>query len=177
MPRPSSRELVLDAYEEQLRATGPAAVTLEAVARQAGVSKGGLLYHFPSKDALRDALLHRLEERNAEDIRRARSCEPDAVTYYLRTSFTDVTEEDPPHRTLMAVIQLAVHEPSARATLARTTQAWRTLLAEETGDESTARLLTVLGDGLYLHAVLDVDESPLLGALPELLNRLRPSAG
>jgi AcrR family transcriptional regulator len=35
-----------------VRAEGLGGLTLEAVAREAGVSKGGLLYHFPTKEAL-----------------------------------------------------------------------------------------------------------------------------
>src|SRR5690606_6223741 len=46
---------------------GLASLTLGAVARAAGVSKGGLLHHFPSKHALLEALcdefLQRLEAR------------------------------------------------------------------------------------------------------------------
>jgi AcrR family transcriptional regulator len=37
-------------------------MTLEAVAREADVSKGGLLYHFPSKEALISGMVRRLIE-------------------------------------------------------------------------------------------------------------------
>jgi len=37
-------------------------LTLEAVAAEAGISKGGLLYHFPSKDALWQGLLEDFHE-------------------------------------------------------------------------------------------------------------------
>ncbi len=40
--------------------TGLSGVTLDAVAAAAGVSKGGLLHHFPSKAALIDGLFERL---------------------------------------------------------------------------------------------------------------------
>ena len=45
-----------------MRARGVPALTLEGAAREAGVSKGGLLYHFASKEALLTALLGRLAE-------------------------------------------------------------------------------------------------------------------
>jgi AcrR family transcriptional regulator len=64
---PSARDRVLDAYETLLIEAGPAAATLDAVAAGAGVSKGGLLYHFASKDALGAGLLDRLRERSAAD--------------------------------------------------------------------------------------------------------------
>lgn len=45
-----------------IRREGAIALTLEAVAKEANVSKGGLLYHFPSKEALvRGLLEHHLD--------------------------------------------------------------------------------------------------------------------
>src|SRR6476661_8542517 len=55
--KPVAREAVLDAFESLLIAEGERAATLDAVARLAGVSKGGLLYHFPTKEAMISALL------------------------------------------------------------------------------------------------------------------------
>lgn len=52
----NSREQILDAYEHLLVQAGERAATLDAVAAQAKVSKGGLLYHFGSKKALFEAL-------------------------------------------------------------------------------------------------------------------------
>jgi AcrR family transcriptional regulator len=45
-------ERLLDAAEAVVIEQGISAMTLEAVAARAGLSKGGLLYHFPSKDAI-----------------------------------------------------------------------------------------------------------------------------
>ncbi|MDD0859232.1 TetR/AcrR family transcriptional regulator [Arthrobacter alpinus] len=53
----STRERILGAYEDLLIVDGPRMATLDAVAAAAGVSKGGLLYHFKSKEALTEALL------------------------------------------------------------------------------------------------------------------------
>ncbi|MCX5496899.1 helix-turn-helix domain containing protein, partial [Kaistia dalseonensis] len=36
---------------------GPGHLSLEAVAERAGISKGGLLYHFPTKQALLSGLV------------------------------------------------------------------------------------------------------------------------
>jgi AcrR family transcriptional regulator len=59
-PTHDARTRVLDAAEAIVMARGVGGLTLEAAARDAGVSKGGLLYHFASKEALLDALLRRL---------------------------------------------------------------------------------------------------------------------
>jgi AcrR family transcriptional regulator len=57
MPRPSRRAQLLDAAIAVIRRDGAQALTLDAVAAQAGVSKGGVLYHFASKRALIDGLV------------------------------------------------------------------------------------------------------------------------
>jgi AcrR family transcriptional regulator len=60
LPTPDARTRILDAVERIVLARGVAGLTLEAAAREAGVSKGGLLYHFASKEALLTGLLERL---------------------------------------------------------------------------------------------------------------------
>lgn len=48
----NKKKSLLTAASEIVKEEGVAKLTLEAVAQRAGVSKGGLLYHFPSKEAL-----------------------------------------------------------------------------------------------------------------------------
>ena len=55
--RPSNRRSVLDAATRVALREGPGAVTIDAVVTEAGMSRGGVLYHFPSKDALLQALV------------------------------------------------------------------------------------------------------------------------
>src|SRR5215208_3308653 len=52
MPRPSRRAELLDAAIAVIRRDGAQRLTLDAVAAEAGVSKGGVLYHFGSNAAL-----------------------------------------------------------------------------------------------------------------------------
>jgi AcrR family transcriptional regulator len=58
----SSREKILEAAAELVREIGAGRLTLEAVAERAGLSKGGLLYNFPSKDALLQGMIERMIE-------------------------------------------------------------------------------------------------------------------
>lgn len=53
------RGALLDAAERVVLRDGAGQLTMDAVAAEAGVSKGGVLYAFPSKDALIDALFSR----------------------------------------------------------------------------------------------------------------------
>jgi AcrR family transcriptional regulator len=56
------REELLDAAENLLADQGSSALTLAAVAERAGCSKGGLLYHFSTKEALIKGMVERLIE-------------------------------------------------------------------------------------------------------------------
>lgn len=52
-------EIILDAANAVLRERGAGGLTIDAVAAAAGLSKGGVLHHFASKDALVSALVAR----------------------------------------------------------------------------------------------------------------------
>ncbi|HLR68599.1 MAG TPA: TetR/AcrR family transcriptional regulator [Virgibacillus sp.] len=52
MSKNDTRSKILKAAAYIVQSDGILSLTLEAAAKQAGVSKGGLLYHFPSKDDL-----------------------------------------------------------------------------------------------------------------------------
>lgn len=72
MQKTNTRERLLDAAEAVVIEQGVSALTLDAVAKQAGISKGGLLYHFPSKDAIVLGMVLRIstivQERFAADL-------------------------------------------------------------------------------------------------------------
>lgn len=53
----STRERILRAADAIATESGAATVSLDAVAARAGISKGGLLYHFPTKVALMRGLV------------------------------------------------------------------------------------------------------------------------
>ena len=55
--RPNSREKILAAAADVARESGPGSLSLDAVASRAGVSKGGLLYNFPTKAKLMQGLV------------------------------------------------------------------------------------------------------------------------
>ncbi|MFN6955121.1 MAG: TetR/AcrR family transcriptional regulator [Acetobacteraceae bacterium] len=60
LPPPDMRHRILDAAERLIQAEGVPGLTIARAAAEAGVSKGGLLHHFGSKEALLAALMERL---------------------------------------------------------------------------------------------------------------------
>ncbi|MBK8137442.1 MAG: TetR/AcrR family transcriptional regulator [Chloroflexi bacterium] len=96
---PSKRDSILYAAGQVVISEGAGQLTLDSVAEKAGVSKGGLLYHFPTKDALISELLSAylgaFDAQIGDYI--AGDTESKAGRFlraYVRTSFTD-TRPDP----------------------------------------------------------------------------------
>jgi AcrR family transcriptional regulator len=58
-----TRSAILDAAEAVVANAGVASLTFDEVARAAGVSKGGVLYHFPSKETLTEAMIERFIDK------------------------------------------------------------------------------------------------------------------
>lgn len=162
---PHAKERVLDAFEALLLTEGERGATLDAVARTAGVSKGGLLYHFGSKDELASALIARLSQLVAQDVEQMRAAPEGTVEFYLRTS---VMENDPLDRAIIAVSRLAQGGSTGAAeALHLMREQWAETIRPEVRDQASLDLVMLLSDGLYFNNALDVNnagQNP--GALP-----------
>ncbi|MEZ7681444.1 TetR/AcrR family transcriptional regulator [Rothia aeria] len=146
----NSREQILDAYEHLLVQAGERATTLDAVATQAKVSKGGLLYHFGSKKALFQALLDRTRTYADEDLEKMRAAPEGASAYYINTSTFQGTPFD---ICLVALSRLAQDKnPAARELMDEIQGQWYELIRAEIGDDKMARTVLLLGDGMYYSA-------------------------
>lgn len=66
--RASSRTEILDAAVRVVDAAQGIDITYESVAREAGLSKAGLMYHFPTKDALMIAVIEHVVDRWQHDL-------------------------------------------------------------------------------------------------------------
>ncbi len=170
----TSRERILDAYADALAVDGERHATLDAVAAKAGVSKGGLLYHFPSKDQLAEALCERLFALAADDVDKMRDAADGPARHYIRTSHYANTPLD---RTLVAVARLQqAGDPRARAAIEQISDQWLSVLADALGDRDVARAVKLIGDGLYHHAMSNAlggqPRTPLDEGLLAVIDRL-----
>lgn len=151
----TAREGLLDALEELLIQEGERAATLDAVAARAGVSKGGLLYHFASKAALVDGLVARMQERAELDVRAMRDAPDGPAAYYVRTSAEVGSAFD---HTLLAAFRLAPGSDSrVTAAIQGIRSRWLELITNEVGDGDLALAILLMGDGLYYSASLALD--------------------
>ncbi|GAA1907954.1 TetR/AcrR family transcriptional regulator [Arthrobacter gandavensis] len=167
-----ARERVLSAYEELLINEGPRGATLDAVTALAGVSKGGLLYHFKNKEALATGLLDRLRILAAADLERMRTDAEGPARFLVRTS---VYVDSGLDRALIAAVRLAqANDAAASELLQQIHRDWFDLVLGEVGDRAIARAIMLLGDGLYYNEGLpggwpQEENSPTSGSVEELL--------
>ena len=169
----STRDAILNSFETLIIEQGERSATIARVAEHAGVSKGGLLYHFGSKEALVDGLVTRFAQHTADDVERLRSID-NPVEVFLRES---LAIKHPADRTFVALAGLAQLDeyPTAKQALADYDDLAMAAITDRLGDPALAQLVMRLSDGFYLRAALGLGEEdaeaiePLLAHLRRML--------
>lgn len=173
---PLAREKVLDAFESLLIGDGERGATMDATARGAGVSKGGLLYHFSSKESLENALIERLQRLVDDDVAATAAAPEGPIAYFVRTS---VMNDDALGRALLAVSRLAQGGNAAASDALRDVRGkWADVLRPHTRDAAALDLVMLVSDGLYFNNALGGGNVPgptprgaALDALIDLVER------
>ena len=146
----TARERILDAAEDLITA-GHVPPALDAVAVAAGVSKGGLLYHFDKQSLLR-ALVTRAVDRFDEQLSGA-AAQGVMAAAWLRLSVPEPGERTV-YRAIMSMMRLtATGELDLPQEVGAAGERWQQLLTAELGDPVRARLVRLVGDGLFLAAL------------------------
>lgn len=167
-----ARSRVLDAYVTLLIDEGERAATLDAVAREADVSKGGLLYHFPNKEALVAGLLERLDAGVAEDMARFSAEGVDPIEYFILTSVNDDTPYD---RAIQATLRIAAEVPAAREAINGMRQRWREALSRVIADPGVVDIVLYVSDGMYANSALDSEVACSAQDTIAVIRRLLPA--
>jgi AcrR family transcriptional regulator len=69
--RPSSKTAILDAAMRLAQRSGITSLTQDAAAKEAGLSKGGLIYHVASKEQLMLGVVEHITRSREEAMQRA----------------------------------------------------------------------------------------------------------
>jgi AcrR family transcriptional regulator len=127
-----------------IRRDGAQALTLDAVAAEAGVSKGGLLYHFKSKRELLDGLVERWLDEFQHDIDASDTSFPKG---YVKASDGAKAEE-------AGLLAALVADPAVLAKVRERYATWQDRVATEGGDPVEATVARLAADGLWLADLL-----------------------
>ena len=144
-----TRERVLDAAFRTTRGGG-GRFTVDAVAKEAGVSKGAVLHHFPSKEALAVGMLERQLNEFDGLIERHLAEEPEGkpgrwLRAYVRASF-EVGAGDPAVND--ALLAAMATEPDLLSSFEGRFESWRRRAEADGVDRTRANLVRLAVDGL-----------------------------
>jgi AcrR family transcriptional regulator len=151
------RKRILDGAERLLLKEGLDGFRLDAVAAEAGVSKGGLLHHFRSKQALIDGvLLRRVDEFDA--VLPEPGDPPGAFTRaWLDAAVPEIAPETGgSHDQIVVVLLSALAGGSSMEILRERYETWQHKLAADGLDPVIATLVRVAADGWWLSHVLNL---------------------
>ena len=176
--RNTSRQKILDAATELARKQGSAHLSLDAVAARAGISKGGLLYNFPSKTRLLEALVKQFVDFFAEalDAESGDGKGKPLAERYLQLSMDELHRQPPPPSGLLAAL---AEDPNLLAPVQQLNRSVLDRMKAESDDEAMILTLFVVVQGLHaLKAfgtdVLSPEERDLVvGRMRDMLARAK----
>lgn len=138
---------ILDAANRVLMEQGVESFTLESVAAEAGVSKGGLLYHFSSKNALIAGMMERsmalVDQALEEELERSGG---DYLTAYIRASFRTTADPAQVSRAIQAAI---VRDPALLNPLRERFARMQREISQHAPSQELGLLVRLAMDGLW----------------------------
>lgn len=153
-----TRERLINAAMQTMRDHGVEALTLDSVAREAGVSKGGLLHHFRSKDALVEAILRQLFAEFEALVQRFYDHEHTMpgrwLRAYVRATFAD--EGLPLEVSAMLLASLTENE-ALLALIQEDFYGWEERLAKDGIHPTRARVIRLATDAYWVERLMGVE--------------------
>jgi AcrR family transcriptional regulator len=163
-PRPDdTRSRLLAAAETIVAERGVGALTLDAVAAAAGVSKGGLLHHYRSKEALLTAIVTRLAEEMRAVFDMLHAAEAPGPGRAARAGLAWAFHKPPEReardlRIAAALLAAHAHDPALIDPIRAEHARIRALMMDDGLPPARAMLLMTAADGLFLAKVFSLWE-------------------
>ncbi|WP_332697240.1 TetR/AcrR family transcriptional regulator [Bosea sp. (in: a-proteobacteria)] len=174
--RRSKKSELLEAAGTIIARSGVEAMTFDRLAAETGVSKGGILYHFPDKERLLTALVEGIVALTDHAIAEAMQNEPEPIRTgrwlraYIRTAFTNGDEFD---RLLGVLIAALPPESPALAPLLAADRRWLEAACDDGLPRGLAIAIRLAVDGAFFTRLDDADAAATRGTLLRLTEQPR----
>lgn len=173
--------MILDAATRVIQRAGVTAVTFDYVAAESGLTRGGIMYHFPSREELLTALHeHQADAWDALMARTAGKSADEATVDERLSAYVRVCTESASRAELQLLLE-AVSTPEHMSPWTAVMNRWAPPVdpaaVTQEDPEAVWRLVARLAaDGLWMHEALsDQPLSPEVRAtIAELLTRRTP---
>ncbi len=170
-----SKDKIIEAVYELVRNDGIAKMTMESVAEQAGLSKGGLFYHFPKKENLIEAMVKQMFDQFDHQINQEHEKDqlPGGTTRsYLKTTFLKYDKEE--NEFVVALLAALVNNPELLKPAKENYQNWQKQLENDQIDPVISTIVRLATDGLWFSELFGLApiQSELRNEVFEKLNEL-----
>lgn len=171
-PRSIDRNKVLDAAEAIVAQSGAAGLSIDAVARAAGITKGGVQYCFGTKEKLIEAMIQRWGEAFETEVR-GHAGEDASPAAIIRGHLLATRDADDAEHSRSAVMMTALlQSPEQVAATRRWYNARLSGLDLETPKDRKAALALLAGEGAFLlkaFGLVDLDQKQWETLFAEIL--------
>jgi AcrR family transcriptional regulator len=168
---------LLEAANRIVRRDGGARLTIDAVAAAAGVSKGGVLYHFPSKDALIAGMLDLLLLDLGQELDQGPQFEDASDGAWLRSYVRSSVHVGEDERDLKAaLLAAAATDPELLAPMRERYRSWQDRTERENADPVLATIVRLAAEGLWIATILNLG-TPVGNLRAQVVERLLELTG
>jgi len=156
-----TRTHLVEAAINTLRQHGAHHLTLDAVAKASAISKGGLLHHFPTKEALIEALLRQLLTEYEQQVQGFYERESQGVGRWLRAYVrATFAAEDSLSMELLVMLLSAITEYPNLLRLVQTDhRAWEARLSSDGLPLARVRAIRMAADSYWQERLMGIGVS------------------
>lgn len=159
--KPNTAALILDAAERVVARDGARKLTIDAVVRESGFSKGGVLYNFPSKLALVEGMVERMvasvSERHNEALSQAEQDGMSPIKAMIEALLTGHKKGEEEKRVSMGLLAALAEHPELVIPIRDAIARMRTDILAAAPDRELALIAMLAADGLHFSDILGLD--------------------
>lgn len=158
MRKPEKLEELLHAAHNVVVRDGVTRLTLDLVAREAGVSKGAVLYYFPTKNALIGQMLHTWMDCHQRDWHAAIEEQPEGPGRKTRALLSLIAAPDAmDERGGAGMLAAIANDPELLSILREKIGDWQGQLADDDIDPVVAHLVRFVMDGVKFSEIMGIN--------------------
>ncbi len=155
----NSRKIeILNAASKVVAEKGIFNLTLEAVAKEAGISKGGLLYHFRTKEVLVEEMVKHLASNYQMKIDEHATSDPVEkgrwTRAYIDVTFNKAYKNKGMHSGLLAAKAI---NPDLLRPIHDVYEEWQRFIDNDEIDPTLATIIRLAADGIWLADLFDIN--------------------
>lgn len=149
---------ILNAASKVVTERGILNLTFDAVAEEAGVSKGGVLYHFRSKEVLVEEMVKHLTNNYRTKIENHAKANPEDkgtwTSAYIEVTFNRTYQNKDMHSGLLAAKAI---NPELLRPIHEVYEEWQQAVDNDNIDPTLATIIRLAADGIWLADLFDIN--------------------